>query len=115
MEAISIIKHLRMPARKVRVVAKAVEKKSVADAMDRLRFIPKNASKHLIKAIKSAVANATKNYGADADRLFVKGIRVDHGPTLKYARRFMPRAMGRAAKINKRSCHVEVTVTDNKK
>jgi large subunit ribosomal protein L22 len=115
MEVKSIIKHLRMPARKVRVVAKAVEKKGVAEAMELLKFIPKNASQHLIKALKSAVANATKNNGADADTLIVKGIRVDHGPTLKYARRFMPRAMGRAAKINKRSCHIEVTVTDNKK
>jgi large subunit ribosomal protein L22 len=114
MEAKSTIKHLRMPARKVRVVAREAVKRPVGEALDRLRFIPKSASPHLIKVIKSAVANASKNFGADAEALVVKAIRVDHGPTLKYARRFMPRAQGRAAKINKRSCHVEVIVTDNK-
>jgi large subunit ribosomal protein L22 len=114
MEAKSTIKHLRMPARKLRVVAKVVQKKKVEDAINILSFVNRYAAPHLVKVIKSAVANATKNFGADADKLVVKSIVVDHGPTLKYARRFQPRAMGRAAKINKRSCHVTVTVTDNK-
>ncbi len=114
MEAKSTIKHLRMPARKVRVVAKALAKKRVEEALTVLPFIDRNAAPHLLKVLKSAVANASKNFGADADKLVIKSIVVDHGPTLKYARRFMPRAMGRAAKINKRSCHVTVVVTDNK-
>ncbi|MCE5299717.1 MAG: 50S ribosomal protein L22 [Spirochaetia bacterium] len=114
MEAKAIIRHLRVPARKVRVVAREVQKKSVNDALDKLAFLNKAAAPHLIKVIKSAAANASKNFGADADKLIVKQIVVDHGPTLKYARRFMPRAQGRAAKLNKRSCHVTAIVTDNK-
>jgi len=39
----------------------------------------------------------------------VKTISVDQGSTL---RRFMPRAMGRASRINKKSSHVSVVLAD---
>jgi len=41
------------------------------------------------------------------DKLVVKNIFVDHGPTMK---RFRPRARGRAARILKRSSHLTVIV-----
>ena len=97
-----------MPARKVRVIAKAVNRKKVEEALNMLRFIDRNAAPHMTKVLKSAVANASKNFGADADTLVIKSIVVDHGPTLKYARRFMPRAMGRATRIDKKTSHVYV-------
>ena len=66
------------------------------------------------KLIKSAVANATdlSKGQVDVDQLFVKTISVDQGPT---ARRFMPRAMGRATRINKKTSHVHVVLADEPK
>ena len=63
------------------------------------------------KLIQSAVANATdlSKGQVDVDALYVKTISVDQGPTLK---RFMPRAMGRATPIHKKSSHVHVVLAD---
>ena len=47
----------------------------------------------------------------DVDTLVISHITVDQGPT---GRRFMPRAMGRATRINKKTSHVALTVTDNR-
>ena len=76
-----------------------------------LRFMPKVAATPVRKLIQSAVANATDLHksGVDIDRLFVQTITVDQGPT---GRRFMPRAMGRATRINKKTSHVHVVVSD---
>ena len=43
--------------------------------------------------------------------LVISSLTVDQGPT---GRRFMPRAMGRATRINKKTAHVKVTVSDNR-
>jgi large subunit ribosomal protein L22 len=115
MEAKAIARHVRVTPRKMRLIAQQVNRNSVSDALTKLHFINKSAAPHMLKVVKSAVANATKNFGVDADNLRIKDIIVDQGPTLKYAKRFIARAMGRASKINKRSCHITVTVTDTKK
>jgi large subunit ribosomal protein L22 len=68
----------------------------------------------VLKVLKSAIANATKNFGVDPDKLSIKTVKIEQGPTLKYAKRYIPRAMGRASQIHKRTCHITVVVTDNK-
>lgn len=115
MEAKAIARHVRVTPRKMRLVAQQIRKDSVSDALVKLKFINKAAAPHMLKVVKSAVANATKNFGVDADSLRIKEVVVDHGPTLKYAKRFIARAQGRASAIHKRSCHITVTVTDTKK
>jgi len=115
MEAKATARHIRIAPRKVRLVVNQIKKNSVSDALTKLKFINKSAAPHVLKVIKSAVANATKNSGADADALRFKMIRVDQGPILKFAKRFIPRAQGRASAIHKRSSHVTVVVTDEKK
>ena len=57
---------------------------------------------------ESAMANAEAS-DADVDRLYVKTICVDEGPTM---RRFRPRAMGRATRINKRTSHVTCVLAE---
>ena len=94
MEAKATAKHVRVTPRKMRLIAQQVKKDNVSDALTKLKFINKAAAPHMLKVVKSAVANATKNFGVDADTLRIKDIIVDQGPTLKYAKRFIPRAMG---------------------
>ncbi|GMA57040.1 hypothetical protein GCM10025858_15430 [Alicyclobacillus sacchari] len=59
--------------------------------------------------LRSAIANAENNHNMNVDRLYVKEIYVDEGPTLK---RFRPRAQGRAFSIFKRTSHVTVVVAE---
>jgi large subunit ribosomal protein L22 len=61
------------------------------------------------KLLKSAIANAGQNKTIDVDRLYVKKITVDQGPTMK---RFMPRALGRATTIRKRSSHILIVLDE---
>lgn len=96
----------RQSPRKVRLVANAVKGKTVAVADTVLSYLPKRAAEPIQKLIKSAAANAL-TLGADVNSLVVKSIEVNKGIVLK---RIMPRAMGVAKRINKRTSHVEVTL-----
>lgn len=102
------LKNYRQSPRKVRLVADLIKGKNVAQAIVSLDFLPKRASLPLKKLLVSAVANA-KNQGLDEANLFVKELRVDKGIVMK---RMMPRAMGRGARINKRTSNVSLLVAE---
>lgn len=97
----------RQSPRKVRLVANAVKGKSLADADVTLTYMVKRGALPIQKLINSAKANAVLS-GADAATLMIKNIEVNKGLVLK---RSMPRAMGVAKPINKRSSHVTVTLS----
>jgi large subunit ribosomal protein L22 len=59
--------------------------------------------------VASAVANAEHNLRLDPAALVVSAAFVDEGPTLK---RIRPRAQGRAYRINKRTSHITVEVSE---
>ncbi len=100
------LRALRVTPRKVRLVADHVRGMPVGAALAMLKFTPQAAAPHLAKLLRSAVANAENKGGhVDVDALFVKTLTVDHGPK---QRRFMPRAMGRATQIDKKTSHVYV-------
>lgn len=102
------LRYLRVSARKTRLVADLVRGKGVGEAINILTFTRRAACEPVRKLIESAIANAeAKN--ADVDRLYVDTITVDEGPTL---RRFRPRAMGRATRINKRTSHVTCVLAE---
>ena len=102
------LRYLRISARKTRLVADLVRGKGVADAINILTFTRRAASEPVRKLIESAIANAEAG-NADVDRLFIETLTVDEGPTL---RRFRPRAMGRATRINKRTSHVTCVLAE---
>jgi large subunit ribosomal protein L22 len=100
------LRFLRLAPRKVRLVADTVRGLAVGDALAALKYRPQAAAKPLAKLLRSAVANAEDKGGkVDVDALVVKTLTVDQGPKM---RRFMPRAMGRAFRIEKKSSHVYV-------
>ena len=112
MQATAILKYVRVSAQKGRLVADQVRGLPVARALELLQFSPKKAAGHLRKVLESAIANAEHNEGADVDELKVATIQVDGGPTL---RRFHARAKGRGVRILKRTSHITVVVSDEKK
>lgn len=104
------LRYLRIAPRKARLVVDLVRGKNVEEAINILTFTHRAASEPVRKLIESALSNA-EEADADVDRLFVKEIYVDEGPTL---RRFRPRAMGRATRINKRTSHVTCVLGERK-
>jgi len=108
METTARLSSLRIAPRKVRVVVDIIRGKKVADAIKLLTFTTKAAALPMKKLIESAAANAEKA-GRDVDTLFVKKITVDQGQT---QRRFMPRAMGRAFRVNKKTSHINVVLDE---
>ncbi|AKJ03107.1 50S ribosomal protein L22 [Archangium gephyra] len=111
MESKAHLRFLRMSPRKVSTVAALVRGKPVGQALNILRFTSRAAAVPVAKLIKSAVANATdlSKGQVDVDKLIVKTISVDQGPT---QRRYMPRAMGRATRINKKTSHIHVVLEE---
>ena len=92
---------------KARRVIDLVRGKSVAEALDILRWAPQSASEPVAKVIASAAANAQNNAGLDPATLIVATVFADGGPT---AKRIRPRAQGRAYRIRKRTSHITVIV-----
>jgi large subunit ribosomal protein L22 len=111
METTASVRGVRLSAQKGRLVADLVRGKPVDKALNILLFTQKKAAGIIRKAIESAIANAEHNDGADIDELKVTHIFVEQGPT---QRRFSARAKGRGTRINRKSCHVFVTVGDGK-
>jgi large subunit ribosomal protein L22 len=112
MQSTAKLRFSGISARKMRQVADMVRGKDVDVALHSLRFVTKSAARPMEKLITSAVANAREKANAaderfDADAWFVRTVMVDEGPTQK---RFRPRAQGRAYRIRKRSCHVNLVL-----
>jgi large subunit ribosomal protein L22 len=98
----------RQSPRKVRLITEAVKGKRVTDADVVLAYMPKRGAEPIQKLIKSATSNAL-NLGATLENLVIVNITVNKGFVIK---RSMPRAMGVAKPINKRTSHVDVTLAE---
>jgi large subunit ribosomal protein L22 len=112
MEARAKARYVRVTPRKARRVVDIIRGMPAQDAQAALAFAPQSASDPVGKVLASAIANAEHGQQVDADSLVVSRAWVDEGPTLK---RFRPRAQGRGYRINKRTSHITVIVSDEPK
>ncbi|MDA7542791.1 50S ribosomal protein L22 [Gammaproteobacteria bacterium] len=112
METRAYLKGTRLSPQKAGLVANAIRGKSVQDAMDFLVFNKQKGSAVIKKLLESAIANAENNNNADVDMLSVKSIIVNQGMRLK---RMKPRARGRADRIIKPTCHIEIILAEGDK
>jgi large subunit ribosomal protein L22 len=104
-------KYVRSAPRKARLVMNHIRGKDIDQAQAILNNAPRAVSADILKLLNSAVANAESAYELAPDELRVQRAFVDEGPTIK---RYRPRALGRATRINKRTSHmtIELTTTD---
>ena len=112
MDTRAYLKGTRLSPQKAGLVANAIRGKSVQDAMDFLVFNKQKGSAVIKKLLESAIANAENNNNADIDLLSVKSIIVNQGMRLK---RMKPRARGRADRIIKPTCHIEIILSEGNK
>ncbi|MCZ8517264.1 50S ribosomal protein L22 [Paenibacillus filicis] len=108
-QAKAVARYVRIAPRKAQLVVDLIRGKQVGEAIAILRHTPKSASPIVEKLLNSAIANAEHNYSLNVNNLVVETVFVDQGPTLK---RFRPRAMGRASRINKRTSHITLVVSE---
>ncbi len=114
MQAVARARFIRGSARKMRQVIDLIRGRNVEEALNILRFTHKKDALILEKIIRSAVANAQNVYGDkihDPNELSIIEAQCGEGPI---AKRIRARAMGRAFRIRKRTCHVKIVVaTEN--
>ena len=112
MEVTAKHRYLQTSPQKVRLVADMIRGKDVQQAANILQLCKKAAARPMAKLLNSAVANAEhRDEQVDVERLFVKEIFVDGGPTLK---RIRPQPMGRAFRILKRQSHITIKLDTRK-
>jgi large subunit ribosomal protein L22 len=109
MEARAKARYIRVTPRKARRVVDLIRGMPADQAQATLKFAPQSASDPVGKVLDSAIANAAQQIHLDASSLVVSGAWVDEGPTLK---RFRPRAQGRGYRIEKKTSHITVIVSD---
>ncbi len=110
MEAKARARYVRVTPRKARRVVDLIRGLPAEQAQAVLAFAPQSAGETVGKVLASAIANAENTGQASASSLVVSRAWVDEGPTMK---RFRPRAQGRAYRINKRTSHITVIVSDD--
>jgi large subunit ribosomal protein L22 len=102
-------RYARISAFKVREVTREIQGLRAVQALEIVRLIPKKAARLIGKTLASAIANAENNNNLNADTLVIKEAVAGEGPTLK---RMHTRARGGGARINKRTAHVKIILTE---
>lgn len=109
MEAKAILKYARITPRKARRVIDLIRYKNAGDALVFLKFMPYRGARFVEKLLKSAMANAEQKKAVNPDEMKIARVFVDQGPVMK---RVLPRAMGRANVIRKRSSHITLILSE---
>ena len=110
MQAVARVRHLKGSAQKMHQVLALIKGRNVEEALNILRFTHKKSALNLDKVVRSAVANALNIHGDkihDPNKLTIVEATCNEGPMMK---RIRARAMGRAYRIRKRSCHLKIVV-----
>jgi large subunit ribosomal protein L22 len=112
MEARATWKYARISPTKARALAEKIRGRELVAVYETLQMVPRKSSRFWQKVVDSAVANLRvlrEGEDVDLDLVYVKEIWADKGPVWK---RWIPRAMGRATRINKFTCHLNVIVAE---
>jgi len=102
-------RYAKISAFKVREVTREIQGLPAEQALEIVRLIPKKSARLIGKVLASAIANAENNNNLRAASLVIKTAVAGEGPTLK---RMHTRARGSGARINKRTAHIKITLTE---
>jgi large subunit ribosomal protein L22 len=114
MEGIARIKYLRTSVKKAKRVCDLIKGKNVKEALDILYFLPQKPAKLMYKALRSAcnswaVKKGIKFDDVDFEKLKVKEVKVDKGPSWRILR---PGFRGVPAIVRRRTSHFTVVVEE---
>ena len=103
------LKQVRISPRKVRLVADAIRKMPLEQAILQLPLVRKRAASILADVMQSAVANATNNAHLQRENLFISEIIVNDGQALK---RFHASTRGRIHPYKRKSSNITVILDE---
>ena len=109
MEAKACAKSVRISPIKARLVIDLIRGKNAKDAQVILNNYNNKAARLIKKVLDYAIANAVNNNHMDENKLIVSEARVDMGPTMK---RIMFDSRGHVGRKDKRTSHINVTVSE---
>ena len=107
-------RYAKISAFKVREVTREIQGLPAEAALEIIRLVPKKAARLIEKVLASAIANAENNNNSEnktlrAENLVIKEAIAGEGPTIK---RMHTRARGSGSRINKRTAHIRITLTE---
>ena len=105
------LKGARLSPQKACLIADMVRGLDVEKALDVLSFSKQKGARLVKKLLDSAISNAENNENADIDNLKIKSIIVNKGLVMK---RIKIRARGRADRVAKPMCHIEIKLAEKK-
>lgn len=109
MEVRAVYKFTGISAQKTRLVVNEMRGRQAQEALDILQHMPQSAAKVVYKTVKSALSNATENFGLDEEDMYISQIFADEAPRRRW-RRFGAR--GRFKPWIRRSSHVTVVLEE---
>ena len=101
-------KYVRSAPRKARLVMDHIRGKDIDQAHAILTHAPRAVSADILKLLELGGGQRRVQLRAGPDELRIQRAFVDEGPTIK---RYRPRALGRATRINKRTSHMTIELT----
>ena len=104
----AVLRHSGLSASKARQVLDLIRGQDVDRAAEILIGTERGAADVIGKVLNSAVSNAAHNDQQNPDELYVSACYADEGTT---AKRWRPRARGRATRIRKRTSHITIIVS----
>ena len=102
-------KYIRISPYKVDLIIKKIRGKTYKQALQILKYLPQKSGAIVWQTLYSAVSNATNNFDLEKENLVISEAFVNQGPILK---RMRPRAQGRAYAIQKKMCHITISVSE---
>ncbi len=111
-QTIAVAKSVSHSPRKVSEVAALVRRRSVQDALVILEHTPRRAATAVYKVVASAAANAEHNDNLQPKTLVIDQISVTAGPRIK---RYRPASRGRALPFQRKTSHIRVVVSGDKR
>jgi len=109
MEVRAITRFTGISAQKARLVLDEMRGKRAEEAIALLQFMPQQSARVVASTIKSALANASENYGYDAADMVITKIYADQAPVRRW-RRFGAR--GRFKPWRRPSSHITVVLEE---
>lgn len=104
---VAMSRNVRVSPRKLRLIADAVKKLTVTEALDKLPLLAKSGSQPVLKTLQSAMANATNNAKLKTQDLKIQNILIDEGDKMK-RRDLSHGARFGGGIIQKRTSHIKV-------
>ncbi len=109
MEVRAVTKYTGLSPQKVRLVINEIRGRQAQEALAILQFMPQKAARVVAKTLRSAMANATENFGLEEEDLYISKIYADDAPRRRW-RRFGAR--GRFKPWIRRSSHITVVLEE---